>query len=303
MNLTFGICWIEDQAGDAEIAAVQEAVRENGFEPEIYQIAQEDQIRSFAQIQHHYHDFDLILLDLRLGGGLRGNELASQIRANFRSTPILFYSAEAEDTLRQMMCDKRIEGVYCVHRDRLAPRVAELVDALTPALNRLSSMRGLAARVVAECDQELRAILMHLAGKSGDDTEIVGSLQKRLEDGAGKQKEALETLTNLPDLLGGPAVPSGILFSEARERVRTENGTDEIRDLLRSLRDYKRQVLWRRNTLAHALEERTANGWVIHRGNAEPLTVADFQRYRRDFLSNLSDLRQLRALLIPEKAE
>jgi len=303
MNLTFGICWIEDQAADAEIDAVQEAVRQNGFEPDIHRVEKEEEIRSFVEIQKQYHDFDLILLDLRLGGGLRGNELATQIRENFRSTPILFYSGEAEDALRTMMCDKRIEGVYCAHRDRLATRVAELVDALTPALNRLSSMRGLAARVVAECDQELRTILLHLSKKDGSDKEIVDSLKQRLVEAGERQKSDVQALSSLPEMLGGPSVPSGVLFTEARERARAENGTDDVRDLLRSLRDYKQQVLWRRNALAHALEERTDNGWVIHRVNAKPLTVSDFERYRRDFLSNLRDLRQLRALLIPEKAE
>jgi DNA-binding NarL/FixJ family response regulator len=159
MNLTFNVCWIEDQASDAEVDAIKTAIRANGFDPEIQRVETEEEIRAFAQQQHHYYDFELILLDLRLGDGLRGNDLAKDVRRQFPSTPLVFYSGVDEGSLREMMFKAGIEGVYCVHRDRLAVRVSELVRDLSPALNRLNSMRGLAAQVVADCDQQLRQIL------------------------------------------------------------------------------------------------------------------------------------------------
>jgi len=302
MSLTFGICWIEDQASDAEVEAVETAVRQCGFEPEIHRIETEDQIKEFSALQKHYHDYDLILLDLRLGNGMKGNDLAPQIRGHFRSTPILFYSGEAEDKLRKLMCDLLVEGVYCIHRDRLAARVTELVDALTPALNRLSSMRGLAARVVAECDQEFRSILGHLAKPDGKEGEIFESMKNRIFEGAEKIVGDTKEIKGLGDLLGG-TVSSHVLFAESRDRIREANGSDEVRDILRSLRNYPQQVLFRRNALAHALEERTPDGWKIHRRNAKPLTVADFERYRREFLDILQNLRKLRTHLIPQKAD
>lgn len=71
MSLNFGICWIEDQASDAEVEKVADAVRASGFEPLIERIEKEDDIREFAARQNHHQDFDLILLDLNLGRGLR----------------------------------------------------------------------------------------------------------------------------------------------------------------------------------------------------------------------------------------
>ena len=110
MNLNFGICWIEDQASDAEVQAVEEAVRDCGFEPELERIEREEDIRQFAQRQEHFQEFDLILLDLRLGAGLHGDELAPQVRRRFRSTPILFYSAEEVGELRRKMAARFVEG-------------------------------------------------------------------------------------------------------------------------------------------------------------------------------------------------
>lgn len=299
MNLHFGICWIEDQAGDAEVEAVEQAVRDNGFEPKIDRIESERDIQIFSARQQHFQDYDLILLDLTLGSGLRGDDIAPNIRNSFRSTPILFYSAEDEANLRRKMADKLVDGVYCVHRNRMSVRVGELVGHLAPALNRLSSMRGLAARVVAECDQDFRAILTHLAAQ-GLEAEIVQSLKQKVREGAEKQVADIEPIANLEGLLSSHYIHSGALYLETRERAAAAGGDDAM-DLLRSLRrGYQSQVLGRRNTLAHALETRTENGWEITRVGAPPLTVDKFQAYRRDFLAQLDHVRRLRALLVGE---
>lgn len=300
MNLTFGVCWIEDQASEAQVEDVENAIRKFGFEPEITRIETQDDIDAFSHQQFHFHEFDLILLDLHLGNKVRGNELAQPIREKFRSTPILFYSSVPEDDLRSLMCEKRVEGFYCAHRDRLTTRIEELMEAFTPALNRLSSMRGLAARVVAECDGELRAILLHLARDQEVHDTMIDSIRKRIAAGAERASEELGKVDKVSTLLDGALVPSGVLFGEARDRARAANGSDEVRALLRSLKGYPQSLLWRRNTLAHALEERTEDGWIIRRKNAAPMTVADFERFRRDFLGHLKDIRALRELLVGE---
>jgi DNA-binding response OmpR family regulator len=302
MNLTFGVCWIEDQASAAQVEAVENAIRKFGFEPEITRIETQADIDAFSKKQFHFHEFDLILLDLHLGNNVRGNDLAQPIREKFRSTPILFYSSVPENDLRTMMCEKQIEGFYCAHRDRLTARIEELLEAFTPALNRLSSMRGLAARVVAECDQELRIILLHLAGDANTHNAMMDSIKARLKQSATDRAGALASVADVPTLLDGPIVPSGVLFAEAKEQARAANGSDEVRNLLSSLKGYPKSLLWRRNVLAHALEERTEDGWIIRRQNAKPMTVADFERFRRDFLGHLKDIRALRELLVSQQA-
>lgn len=278
---------------------IEQAVRASGFEPSIDRVETEDEIRTFAERQHHFQEYDLILLDLRLGNGIRGDELAPNVRAHFPSTPILFYSAEDEKELRKRMAANLVEGVYCIHRDRLASRVKEIVSHLAPAINRLSSMRGLAARVVAECDQDFRAILRYWAALSPqDDAEITASLKERVRLVSEKAIVDLDSYNSVEELFSGHAVHSAALFCEARDGARARGG-DPVRDVVRSLRKtYQSELLARRNTLAHALEERTDDGWRITRPNAAPLTVNDFERYRRDFLTQLHNVRRLRELLI-----
>ena len=303
MNLTFRICWIEDQASNAEVEAVEDAVRTSGFEPEIDRVVSEEEISTFAQRQQHYHDYDLIMLDLTLGTDLRGDDIAPDVRAQFRSTPILFYSAEDENALRRRMADRLVEGVYCAHRNRLAPRVAEFVSDWSPALNRLSGMRGLAAQVVAECDREFCTILRRLAGNRAAEAELVGSLKNRVRLAGEVNLERIDPIASLDDLLADHSISSGVLFEEVRARIDASELDDEVRVIRRALRNYPHQVLNRRNLLAHALEERTADGWrIVRPGTTRNLTVDDFQRYRADFLVHLQSVRGLRDLLVGQQS-
>ena len=304
MNLTFGICWIEDQASGAEVDAVKAAVRGCGFEPELKQIAREDEIREFARQQEHFQDYDLILLDLRLGRDLRGDALAPEVRNRFRSTPILFYSAESEQKLRQMMADKYIEGAFCTHRDRLSTRVGELVSDLSPALNRLSGMRGLAARVVAECDQELRSVLLDWGREPDLEALLVESIKDRIREASDRQVGETARIEGLGELLEHRASSSSVLFREVYARLGEMRMCDDLRATRRELRQYPERVLAIRNTLAHALEERTDNGWRISRREPNPdLTRGDFEGFRADFLIHLHQVRRLRGLLIGEEPE
>lgn len=301
MSLHFGICWIEDQKNEAEVDRVRAAVRNNGFEPWFTHVDEPAEIEAFAKRQDHHQEFDLILLDLNLGKGLVGDQLAGQVRASFRSTPILFYSALDETELRKRMAAQQVEGVYCVHRDRLAPRIDELVAHMSPALNRLSTMRGLAARVVAECDQDFRAILAHL-GKVGDAAELLDSLKSKAKVAGEKHMESIEALDTLDGALASHTIQSAQLFLEAKDRARQQDN-DELRSITRKLREnYQNQVIGRRNTLAHALEIQTADGsWEITRSGRDPITVGDFARFRADFIDQLTLVHRMRHLIIGEQ--
>ena len=299
MNLTFGICWIEDQASDPVIDAVKSAVRSNGFEPDITIIDTEENILSFAKNQEHFQDFALILLDLALGQTLKGDQIAPDIRRRFRSTPILFYSAQPENNLRTMIADKRVDGVYCAHRERLSDRVGELVSDLSPALNRLSGMRGLAAGVVAECDQEFREILRFWAGDVFQEADLVTTLKERACNLATDTANRLDKITSLEELLRQHAISSALLFREVISRSKKLKVSDSFKEKRNSIRSYENKVLKSRNELAHGREEREPNGWRIRRpGNQPDLTVHDFQSYRTEFLVHLKNTKDLRQILV-----
>ena len=309
MNLTFGICWIEDQASEAEVQAVEDEIRNCGFEPEIHQIENEEDIREFAERQERFQDYDLILLDLRLGSDLHGDDIAPEVRRQFRSTPILFYSVEEVGELRKRMGAKAVEGVYCAHRTGLPARVSELISGLSPWLNRLSGMRGLAARVVAQCDEEFRKVLFHWATQAEREACLVASVKDRVRVTSERQSTETAQIDSLDDMLDHRAISSSLLFREVHERiddwpVANRELQDEIGATRRELRQYEEKVLAVRNSLAHALEERTEGGWKISRRPPNPdLTRNDFESFRSEFREQLRHVRRLRELLVDQQAE
>lgn len=302
MNLTFGVCWIEDQPGEALRSAVEAAVRENGFEPEVELVSSEEDIEAFAERQHHYQVYDLILLDLRLGDKLRGDDLAPAVRRHFRSTPIVFYSAVPEGDLRLTMAAKAVDGVYCTNRADLAVRVGQIVSDLSPALNRLSGMRGLAAQVVAECDQHFRKILLHVGGDRAVEQDVVSSLKTAVTDSHRRQSGTVERIDNLGELLARPVVSSGLLFDEVSRRLRQHGQvSEEFQEARLAIRGYRSSVLEVRNILSHALEEPTDEGWVIRGGpQKRDLTTGHFPRFRSEFLSQRAHVRRLAQILVGE---
>jgi DNA-binding response OmpR family regulator len=300
VNLTFNVCWIEDQATDAFVESVEEAVRANGFAPKIERIATQEEIAEFAQRQEQFYDYELILLDLQLGA-TKGDEVAKSVRRHFRSTPLLFYSGADEVDLRKLMYDAGIEGVYCVHREELTNRVRELVGELSPALNRLNSMRGLAAQTVAVCDERFREIIMHAAQDAGQRDEIFQSLRDGLIKSAQEREQELNGQTSLDGLMQ-LYIPTAALFREALRiaRIAGEND-DDILDLHRAVKkNFYPKLTARRNTLSHVIEERTRTGFVVRTADGTALTRDDFISYRAEFAIVLRDVTNLHSRLVPQ---
>lgn len=299
MNLTFKICWIEDQSDEMQKHSIEEAVQNSGFEPELKLVRTEEEIEQFARQQENYYDFSLVLLDLNLGNNLRGDELALNVRNSFRSTPILFYSAQEVQYLRKLISDKQIEGVFCAHRENLKRRVEELILDLTPLLNQLTGMRGLAASIVAECDKEFRIIIRHI----GEERNLKESVIKAINTEFEKRKNVdISKIKDLNKLLNHSAISSRMLFRVACNLIgEDENNlqTEDIRTIRLAIERYNEHVLEIRNKLAHVPEERTDNGWVIPRRRPNrDLTVQDFKEYRADLRWYLTHIRQLRGHLM-----
>ena len=299
-NLKLGVCWIEDQPSEPETAAVKEVIKGCGFEPNIEIVGDMDGIKMCRDRQRKFQEYELILLDLRLGDVPDGDTLAVTIRQDFRSTPILFYSAMPVDELRARMANRGVDGVYCAPRGDLVNRVRELVTDLTPRLNRLSSMRGLAAQVVGECDEEFRRVLRGLARSRSSESSVARSLVERAERGIKDRLADLDASAGLEKVLEGTEITSVILFREVRSRLKSDD-SEQIGYLLHRLKEYEEKVLRRRNVLAHAVEKKTDERWIIVRSGAgADVTEGDFEEYRADFLLFRECARQLRELIAEE---
>jgi CheY-like chemotaxis protein len=307
VKLKFGLLWIEDEFSAQEKQEIIDRAAPSGFELEFTVSKSGKDIEDLAKRQKLFHDFDLILLDLKLQGNVKGDELAPTIRALFRSTPILFYSGSAEaPELRDRMSKASIEGVFCAHRREFTRRAGELVVDYAPTLNRLSGMRGLAMAVVAEVDAICRRVLTKLAV---GELEVLAS--NSLNEDIVAQAKHLDEYTSLETLeqkMNHKATDSMKSFNAFRELLKKhikdlEGGPtkDRLSQLRLDTKEYRKKVLDIRNILGHALEVKNPDGWLIYDRYGKPcMTVANFPDYRTDFAEHLRAMREIEDILIPK---
>ncbi|GAN62658.1 hypothetical protein AA0313_2889 [Acetobacter indonesiensis NRIC 0313] len=306
MKLQFGLLWIEDSYSEQEENEIRAGAATAGFELEIKNSKDGSDLDSLAEYHRKFHAFDLVLLDLKLAGGVKGDKLAQKVRDLFRSTPILFYSgSDTEFALRKRMAREGIEGVFSSRRENFTTRASELIQDYAHTLNRLSGMRGLAMEIVAEVDIICQSVISKMAvGKLEDKT--ISSLNKAVCDQASSTLKIFPSLEGLQRRLDHPATDSMKTFDTFRELIKEHlrslspgDNKDRLSALVIKTRSYRKDVIEVRNVLGHALEERNDSGWLIlDRHGTTYMTVADFPRFRSSFLEHLRAMREISGILI-----
>lgn len=310
MNLDFGILWIEDSFSTEEEESLKRRVLEAGFVARIESVPNGQKIGELSRVHNLYHRYDIILLDYKLLDE-SGNELAPRIRQLFPSTTIMFYSGSAsEQQLRKMIADREVEGVYCSARDRFIERTGALIDQTARSLDRLSGMRGLAMRVVAECDELMKAAMLSISTRDPNCAQEIGELDAAVsqfyEDCRQKYEDA--QTGDLNTRLATRMVDSAKLFDHFRRLTKivarnpealglTPEAVERVRVLRRQSSRYTEEVLQKRNVLAHVTEEKGPDGWIL-RGNRE-ISTRDFPEIRRAFAGHINAFRDLHDLLTP----
>jgi CheY-like chemotaxis protein len=308
MNLDIGILWIEDSFSTEEEQALVRRIQEAGFIARIEVEVNGENLGELAKRHALFHCFDIILLDYKLKN-VDGDALAPRIRELFPSTTILFYSGnEDEDGLRQKIAINRVEGVYCSHRRRFIERAGALVDQTARSLDRLSGMRGLAMRVVSDCDVSMKEAVIQLSARDQECadklTELDGDVIDHLDKQRTKYQEAI--LKGIEERIDTFAVDSAKLFRHFRRLTLvvvnnparfdlTGEQTDHLREMRTRSAQYVENVLKKRNVLGHVREVESEAGWALEGG--EDISAADFPEIRRSFAGHLSAIRSIAAII------
>ena len=229
----------------------------------------------------------------------------------FPSTTILFYSGSVEDeVLRRMIADKQVEGVYCAARRRFIERAGSLVDQTTRALDRLSGMRGLAMRVVAECDELMKTAMLSMSKRDPNCAGKISELDRDVLQFIESTRKAYEASigSDLDGRLATRAVDSAKLFKHfwRLTQVATTNPkafglNDEQVERLRELRNtsaqYDRNVLGKRNILGLVVEIQNDSGWILQ--GSDEISIVDFPEIRRVFATHIDVfLNEIRSLVV-----
>lgn len=306
MNLDIGILWIEDSFSPEEEASLKRRVQEAGFIARIDNIPNGVGIDERARQHQLYHVYDIILLDYRLQDE-NGDELAPKVRHLFPATSILFYSGSVDEPkLRELIAAKEVEGVFCSARARFIDRAGALIDQTARSLDRLSGMRGLAMKVVAECDDLMKVAVLSMTARDATCAEKISDLDKNVIDDLDGVKAAYQAAGDLEQRIKTRAVDSMKLFKHFRRLTQVVAGNpqafglsteavDELRELRGSTSQYDKHVLTKRNVLGHVVEVQGAAGWELD--GSDEIAIDDFPAIRQAFAAHIDAFRRMAELV------
>lgn len=261
MKLNFKLLVVDDTEGSAQAAirSLSAHLERLGFTltAEFAKDLSATGIRTLTR--NSGRDFDLVIIDYNLGGGIDGSDAALVMRRGLPYTDIIFFSSDPGANLIRSLADKEVAGVFVSNRIDLPEALIGVADTIIGKAIDLTHMRGIAMAEVAEMDVLLERVLLSVY--SVEPEVFQGSSSALLEsvaNGSARIASRLAPLIsegNLTAIIG-----DGMLFSSFQKykavRELAKSLPTPPRTQLDILRNYNDDVINNRNILAHAKEER-----------------------------------------------
>ena len=161
MKLDYKILWIDDQFEggiDASIEALELLLFDHGFNLEVEKrtkLIKEDIIK-LAEDLNRYNQFDFIIFDYDLGkDSENGITIAKELRSKIY-TDMIFYSSNGVPSLRQLLFDNQVDGVFLVSRRDFENEINPIVLDHIKRMSDINNMRGLLLDEVSQMDSTFR---------------------------------------------------------------------------------------------------------------------------------------------------
>jgi len=304
MHLEYSILWFEDQPGEIVPSRrrIERHIKKNGFIPNIIQEVNGDNIDELAKNHAKLRDIDLVLVDYDLGQGNEpGDTIAKKISNNF-PVEILFYSGSAPGELRKKVCESKIDGVFCGHRNDLADNTIEIIDYSLRKFTDLNNFRGIVAGSVAEFDHLMKSIVEnhHKPLNTDDKGKHIAKIKQRLVKSAKSNLKQCETLSDnekidLSGLMKHRAFTSDIRLRTTQRAMEKATLSDAQNEIFSKIRD----MLTLRNDLSHirAISDEKGTRLEIEK---EVFTDKEFTEIRKDLQRHHSNLKSILNKIKPD---
>lgn len=303
MRLDYKLLWFDDQLQQITpfTARIASAISRLGFEPHIdLRIVTGDVENPLADIPSQ-NDVDLVLMDYKLGGQHNGAELAKQIRRSYRDTDIIFYSSEPASTLRRLIFDKGIDGVFCSSRVDLTDRATGVINGQLRRILDLNHMRGIVMAATSDLDHAMIECLEMVQAivYAGDSKEFALGVSTKIADAMrskAKQIEELGQKGKTSKLLREPSFGAALRLSVLTEEI--AKLAAQIREPYRidQLASYHTDVITPRNDFAHR-KAAVIDGVLVLEGRTEPLNHETLKAMRLRLLEHSDNFGGLLSLL------
>jgi hypothetical protein len=166
MDLKYRILWFDDHP--KQVDGVEKYVRQSlsmlGIILDITWVESfdDDTINPILRSLSAYSPYDIILVDYDLGKEQRGNAILKKLRTRTNGE-MIFYSAEKVKTLRSLLIDDNIDGIYCLLRDgKLGSAVYAIIESTLRRFYHPNYMRGVVIGSVSEMEERFGEMILDL---------------------------------------------------------------------------------------------------------------------------------------------
>lgn len=267
MNLNYSILWYDDDKNffeSQDMGPIEEAITSWGFRPQIIPV------HDAAELKQHepFNQFDMLVVDLELGGNEHGSQFIKNVRDNNVFAEIIFYSMKGADELWQAIGNERLEGVFVAYKKGIEQKLIRVAHQSVRKVLDLENMRGIVMAEVGDLDEILEKIFtLAMHGITEEQRQkVYASFVKKSREPDKKFEDALSAFE------GEPSIERLLTLSDGSEkRLENFNRVRKHHPLLKShtFSDvYRDAILSPRNFLAHGVPERKEGGSLLfrHRG-------------------------------------
>lgn len=309
MRINYRILWFEDNATSYKTKKgfVKDIVEDFGFNF----IEPQNELDGSNVDTINFANYDLIIADMTLAGGVTAMSLMDPIRKRNVFTEVLFYSSNGEDAVRAELAKYRIDGAYCSDRnnDDFEYKAKEVIRTLIKKTQDLTNMRGLVMAETSELDKIMVEILqLYFVEKKSDDSdrifkEILKEIEKshkgRLEKSDNCDKKCTHKIVNEEiSLVIRAREFDSSKKSYAINKIISKNGF-KYESKSNFYEDFK-EVSSLRNELAHCYSDERDDEEVLITRNGEVEKIfkdEDFKQIRQDILKYANILTDLKGFI------
>ena len=200
MKINYEILWFEDQPDKLEhdLEAIRGYLWKSGFSMEVdmRKTLTDGDIDEIVDRISKYNKYDMIIFDYDLGNSPKGSEIARRLRAEVY-TDMIFYSGKEPESLRRILFDTKVDGVFIVDPRDLAEQIEPILEDHIKKACDVNGIRGIVMDETSRFDRLLREKCKKvLADANAEQLEGTRKdLVRRIKKSAASRKKNAENIT------------------------------------------------------------------------------------------------------------
>lgn len=288
MRLKYSILWFEDKEDYYDIASkdIIEYLEDLGYVPDLER--KTDSVDLIKKINEK--DVDLMLVDYNLNETLKGDQLVSIVRNNELYTEAIFYAQNPSDL-------KKIrgyyDGVFSTTRNGLIEKAQKIINLTLKKSRDFGNIRGLFIAETIDLTKQLEQIISKILQLQEEQSEFFLCEIAQLPEFSDYSKFRIISsfLRNKQSSLNKKYEK----MNPGPERDQFKKEVDSIQEFYSIFKDYFRDVIDVRNSLAHG--KPTTKNCLMWKGKECLYDEENCTDIRSKFLKHAENLKNIFSLL------